>query len=80
MNSDDLIRMANQIADYFRPYPREEAVKGVADHIIAFWDPRMRAELAQIVASGGVGLSELALAGARQTLRPADLDNLNAET
>lgn len=78
MNSDDLIRMANQIADYFRPYPREEAVKGVADHIIAFWDPRMRARLAEIVAAGGAGLSELALAGARQTMQSAHLDNFNA--
>lgn len=80
MNSDDLIRMANQIADFYTPYSREEAVKGIADHIIAFWDPRMRAGLAEIVAAGGVGLSELALAGARQTLRPAHLDNFNAET
>jgi len=66
MNSSDLIRMVNQIADYYRPYPREEAVKGVADHIVAFWDPRMRAGLGEIVAAGGAGLSELALAGAQQ--------------
>ena len=70
MNASDLIRMVNQIADYYRPYPREEAVKGVADHIVAFWDPRMRAGLAEVVASGGAGLSELALAGARRAAHP----------
>lgn len=71
MNSEDLIRMANQIADYYRPYPRDEAVKGVADHIIAFWDPRMRTGLAEIVAHGGMGLSELALTAARRVVAPA---------
>ena len=43
--TDKLIHMANQIADFFRPYPHEEAVVGVHDHIKAFWTPIMRAEL-----------------------------------
>ncbi|HVB89319.1 MAG TPA: formate dehydrogenase subunit delta [Beijerinckiaceae bacterium] len=44
-NPDKLIRMANQIADFFNPYPNAEAVAGVHDHIRAFWTPPMRAEL-----------------------------------
>lgn len=66
MTSADLVRMANQIADYFRAYPQDEAVAGVAGHIRSFWDPRMRAELARHLAAGGDGLSPLALAGARE--------------
>jgi formate dehydrogenase subunit delta len=45
MNSDKLIRMANQIASYFRSYPEEQAISGIHDHIVAFWTPRMRKTL-----------------------------------
>ncbi|GJD59750.1 formate dehydrogenase subunit delta [Methylobacterium dankookense] len=38
---DKLLRMANQIATFFRSYPEEEAVAGVQKHITAFWTPRM---------------------------------------
>ncbi|HMT13424.1 MAG TPA: formate dehydrogenase subunit delta, partial [Aestuariivirga sp.] len=34
--------MANQIAGFFAPYGEAEAVKEVAAHINAFWEPRMR--------------------------------------
>lgn len=38
---DKLLRMANQIASFFRSYPDEEAVAGVHKHIQAFWTPKM---------------------------------------
>ena len=38
---DKLLRMANQIATFFRSYPEEEAVAGIQKHIKAFWTPRM---------------------------------------
>ncbi len=38
---DKLTMMANQIAQFFRSYPHDEAVAGVASHIEAFWTPRM---------------------------------------
>lgn len=60
----EIIRMANQIADFFRPYTREEAVEGVELHIRDFWDPRMRRDLAHLLAGGGEGLSDLAREGA----------------
>lgn len=60
----ELIRMLNQIADFFRPYPREEAEQSVEHHIRDFWDPRMRRQLAAILDTGGEGLNELARAGA----------------
>ena len=39
--ADKLVRMANQIAAFFRSYPEEEAVAGIQKHISAFWTPRM---------------------------------------
>lgn len=66
MNTQDLVRMANQIADYYQAYPEDEAVAGIAAHIRSFWDPRMRTTLANHVAAGGAGLKPLALAGAKQ--------------
>lgn len=42
---DKLLRMANQIASFFRSYPDEEAVAGVHKHIQAFWTPRMVSKL-----------------------------------
>jgi formate dehydrogenase subunit delta len=62
MNDQELARMANQIADYYRPYPEEEAVAGIAAHIRSFWDPRMRAGLIRHLADGGAGLNDRARA------------------
>ncbi len=39
MTQDRMVTMANQIATFFRSYPHEEAVEGVATHIRQFWDP-----------------------------------------
>ena len=54
---DKLIRMANQIADFFRPYPAEKAIAGVQEHLRNFWTPQMRKELAAHAAAGGAGLN-----------------------
>ena len=48
MLPDDLTRMANQIALFFAPYPEEDAVEGVRDHLLKFWDPAMRKELLSV--------------------------------
>jgi formate dehydrogenase subunit delta len=61
MSDQDLTHMANQIATFFASYPREEAVPGVADHIVKFWPPDMRQDFLAEVAAGGAGLSPLAL-------------------
>ncbi len=65
MNRRDIVRMANQIAGFFRPYPEAEAVAGVAQHIRDFWDPRMRAHLAAQIAEDEAEFDPLALQGAR---------------
>jgi len=51
VQDEDLIRMANQIAAFFTPYSEDEAVKGVANHIAMFWEPRMRRQLHAIAGS-----------------------------
>ncbi len=53
--------MANQIATFFRSYPHETAVDGVATHIRQFWEKRMRAQLLDYVATGGEKLDPLVL-------------------
>ena len=42
---EKLVRMANQMADFFRSYPEAEATAGIHKHIVAFWTPKMVAEL-----------------------------------
>ena len=58
---DTLVRMANQISDFFKIQPDDQAVAGTADHIRKFWDPRMRAMMSQHLAHGGAGLNPIAL-------------------
>ncbi len=70
MKSTDMIRMANQIATYFKSYPHEEAVAETAGHIKSFWDPRMRDALYAHVGSGGSGMDDL-VREAVAVLKPA---------
>ena len=43
MDSQQLIKMANQIGQFFESMPnRAEAEKDIATHLKRFWDPRMR--------------------------------------
>lgn len=51
-----LEEMANQIADFFSPYPDERAVEGIRNHLRHYWDPRMREALFNHVNDGGAGL------------------------
>ncbi len=59
MHDDKLIRMANQIGDFFASMPqRGEALEGIAMHLKKYWDPRMRkAFLAQL--DGGAQQQEI---------------------
>lgn len=76
MHSDKLLRMANQIGDYFESMPdKVEARDGIATHIRKFWEPRMRRELlAHIDATAGAGLHPAvleAISSHRESLTPA---------
>ena len=59
MSGADVAGMANQIAAYFAAYPREEAVAGIADHIMKFWNPAMRRDLLALAAARPATLNEL---------------------
>jgi len=61
MDTADIVRMANQIAAFFGPLPRDEALAGIAGHIRDFWDPRMRDCLNAHMTAGGEGLSPLVI-------------------
>jgi len=52
MDIHNLVYMANRIGDFFQAMPdRQEAVDGVAQHLRKFWEPRMRRQLVDHVAS-----------------------------
>lgn len=70
MSPDKLIYMANQIATFFQSQPKEEARRGLADHINKFWEPRMRDQLLQLITDGHNGLSPIVIE-ARQEIRPS---------
>ncbi|MEQ1888703.1 MAG: formate dehydrogenase subunit delta [Alphaproteobacteria bacterium] len=71
MESERLVHMANQIADFFKAYPEDEAIAGVENHIRQFWDPRMRAQLSKHLEAGGAGFHSVSLAAAKRLQRNA---------
>jgi formate dehydrogenase subunit delta len=65
VNVEQLVTMANQIADFFISEAGEEAApKEIAGHITKFWAPRMRAQYIEYVANGGEGLRPAAFSAA----------------
>ncbi len=55
--AEHLVKMANDIGNFFRAEPvREDAVAGIAKHIASFWTQSMRRK---ITAHGEEGLDEL---------------------
>jgi formate dehydrogenase subunit delta len=75
MDIQRLVKMANDIGDFFAAEPdRAVAMQGVAGHIRRFWEPRMRREILRwIDEREGEGLSDLVLAAIRdnhEMLRP----------
>ncbi|HWX80602.1 MAG TPA: formate dehydrogenase subunit delta [Steroidobacteraceae bacterium] len=58
--AEHLVKMANDIGDFFRAEPvREDAIAGIANHISRYWTKRMREKLAAHLKNGGGGLDEL---------------------
>jgi formate dehydrogenase subunit delta len=56
-SAEHLVKMANDIGNFFRAEPvREDAIAGIANHIDKFWTKRMRQKMA---AHGDAGLDEL---------------------
>lgn len=63
-----LVRMINQISRNFEALGQQEAIEKTAEHIIKFWDPRMRAGLTTYLQEGGTNLTDLAEAAFKLTL------------
>jgi len=57
---DKLVYMANQISKFFRNQGEDAAIKGTAEHLKKFWDPRMRAAILRHLSDGGEGLEPVA--------------------
>ena len=59
MHIENLVKMANQIGQFFDADPDHElAVEEIRQHLIKFWAPQMRKQLLEYVANGGEGLTE----------------------
>jgi len=68
MNTDKLVEMANQIAQFFEALPDpHEAEVGVADHLRRFWAPSMREGLiTHVRAHGRSGLRPLVVSAVNE--------------
>jgi len=53
---DKLVYMANQIGKFFCSQERAKAAPDIADHLMKFWDPRMRKAILTHLENGGAGL------------------------
>ena len=67
---EKLVRMAGQIADFFKSYPDEQAVPAIADHINQFWSRRMREDFLAAFTSDSQELQPL-VRRALALIRPA---------
>jgi formate dehydrogenase subunit delta len=65
MNIDLLIKMTNEISEFFRTASEpDQAARDVAAHIRRYWEPRMRAQMLDYYEQRqGAGLTELAKSG-----------------
>ena len=64
MNIDLLIKMTNEIGEFFAGVEVNDpqaAARDVANHLKRYWEPRMRAQMLKYYEErGGAGLSDLA--------------------
>jgi formate dehydrogenase subunit delta len=70
METRDMVRMANQIAEFFKSYSETEALEGIADHFNKFWDPSMRKDLFAYIDKGGKDLAPLVITASSNIKRP----------
>jgi formate dehydrogenase subunit delta len=70
MSPDKLAHMANQIALFFESKPHADGVAGMAGHINAYWEPRMRRQFFEMVETDATGFRPLVLEAASLIRRP----------
>ena len=61
MSPEKLVYMANQIGRFFAHQAEAAAAASTADHLVRFWDPRMRKAIIDYVDGGGGGLQPCVL-------------------
>jgi formate dehydrogenase subunit delta len=59
MSRDRLAYMANQIGRFFQSQTPDTAVAAIEDHMLKFWDPRMRKAILAQLAQGQIQLDPL---------------------
>ncbi len=70
MDIENLLHMANRIAEFFEAMPdQDEARDGVAQHLQRYWEPRMRRTLQlHVQHHQGAGLRPLVLEAIRDRM------------
>ncbi len=72
METRDMVRMANQMAAFFKSYGDVEGTKDLASHINSFWEPRMRKMFFDYIAQGGKEFEPMVIAAAAQVRKPTN--------
>jgi formate dehydrogenase subunit delta len=75
MSPDKLVYMANQIGKFFAAQSEDKAVPLIADHLVKFWDPRMRKAILAHFAEGGGGMDPLVRRAVELLAREADVSS-----
>ena len=65
---DRLVRMANQIGEFYATMPEQGATEGAASHLRMYWTPKMIREIIAFADQGHPGLNAVA-ARAVQSLK-----------
>jgi formate dehydrogenase subunit delta len=55
-----LVRMANQIGEFYASMPDREAIQGAASHLRLYWTPKMIREIIAFADEGHSGLNAVA--------------------
>lgn len=61
MSPEKLVYMANQIGRFFAHRPEEQAVLDTMNHLLKYWDPRMRKAILEYTQTSGDGLQPIVL-------------------
>jgi formate dehydrogenase subunit delta len=68
---DKLVRMANQIGDFYATMPEREATAGAASHLRLYWTPKMIREIIAFADQGHSGLNRVAARAVESLKRSA---------
>jgi formate dehydrogenase subunit delta len=71
METEKLIKMANQIGDFYEAYPDQaEAMREIAGHLNKFWNSAMRKSIAaHVKEKQGTGLHACVIKAIQQHLK-----------